>query len=101
MVGGFKRENLLNYKERDSDELNNNIYFKFFYDNSLPFLNKIIKKSWLEFTNKTNYNLYKTTNLYLTNSLQQNIKKTLYFIQNLQDKKSIQPIYVIILIDSN
>ena len=79
VVGGFKRENLLNYKERDSDELNNNIYFKFFYDNSLPFLNKIIKKSWLEFTNKTNYNLYKTTNLYLTNSLQQNIKKTLLF----------------------
>ena len=76
IIGGINRDSFLDYKIRDKDNLENNIFFNCFYESSIKNLKNIIKSAWLNFTNQNDKQLYKPTNLYLTYYLQQNFKKT-------------------------
>ena len=79
IIAGIKRESFLNYKDRNNDNGEKNTYFNCLYDNSFPNLNNFLKSSWTIFTAKTKNNCFKTANLYLTNSLQTNLKKVFLF----------------------
>ena len=70
---------MLDYKTKIVDDSKNITFFNCYYDNSFPDLKHTIKSSWNDFTNKKENHLFKITDLYLTYSLQQNLKSTLIF----------------------
>ena len=79
IFGNLNRNTLLDYKTKIVDDSKNITFFNCYYDNSFPDLKHTIKSSWNDFTNKKENHLFKITDLYLTYSLQQNLKSTLIF----------------------